>query len=307
MFDIKDINGVIPAIITPFDEDENFSKERFEKLIEYLIEVGVHGLYITGSTGEGFLMTPEERKEVVEVAIKTVAGRIPTIVHVGALSTKISIDLAKHAYETGADAISSVPPYYWKFGAEQMYQYYNDLASSVPIPMIVYKVALIDANLGLDMVEKLASIENVKGIKYTSVNHYELQRIKERLGSDFKIYSGADEMAFSGLTMESDGIIGSFYSLMPEIFIEIYNDCTNGNYEEARQKQIIANDIIEIFLKYDYYPAMKEALKWLGVDAGINRRPFLPLSEETKEKLTEELKALKAKKDVSIVKFMNKI
>lgn len=104
-FKFNEIVGVIPALITPFDENENFDAGRSEKIVEFLIEEGVHGLYLTGSTGEGFLMTPEERKQVVRTITKQVNGRIPIIAHIGAISTKVSIDLARDAYESGVDAI----------------------------------------------------------------------------------------------------------------------------------------------------------------------------------------------------------
>ena len=108
-FDITAIKGVIPAMVTTFDENEEVDLSRGRALVKYLIEAGVDGLYITGSTGEGFLMTGEERKAFTEAVIDEVKGRIPVIVHVGDIGTKKSIDLAKHAEKAGADAISSVP------------------------------------------------------------------------------------------------------------------------------------------------------------------------------------------------------
>lgn len=304
MFDVKDMIGVIPAILTPFNEDESFSQEKMEGLVDYLLENKVAGLYLTGSTGEGFLMSSEERMKVVEVVIRRVQKRVPVIVHVGALSTMKSIELAQQAQRVGADAISSVPPFYWRFSPEAIFRYYEELSNSVDLPMIVYKVALINAGMDLSMVERLASIPNVKGIKYTDTNHYEMQRIRERLGEDFMIYSGADEMALSGLTMGANGIIGSFYGLMPEIFVEIERLYREDRYKEAKELQILANDVIQVFLKFDYYSAMKLALGWMGIDVGICRRPFLPLTANEQETLRKDLIALKSKKDYSRFKLM---
>lgn len=114
-FDIKAFKGVIPAVLTVFDKEENIDEVGMRQLVSFLIDKGVNGLYLTGSTGEGFTMTSEERKKVVEIVIDETAGRVPVVVHVGAIGTKISIDLAKHAESVGADGISSVPPFYWKF------------------------------------------------------------------------------------------------------------------------------------------------------------------------------------------------
>jgi len=109
-FSDADLRGVIPALITPFDEQENFDEKRMRAVVDHLLNKGVNGLYLTGSTGEGFLMTPDERKQVVEVVVDQVAGRVPLISHIGAIGTKVSIDLAKHAEKAGVDALSSVPP-----------------------------------------------------------------------------------------------------------------------------------------------------------------------------------------------------
>ena len=221
-FDIKDFKGVIPAVLTVFDKDENIDELGMRQLVSYLIGKGVDGLYLTGSTGEGFTMSSEERKRVVEIVIDETKGRVPVVVHVGAIGTKLSIDLAKHAEEVGATGISSVPPFYWKFNENQIVKYYEDIANSCSLPMIVYNVPLVGL-LGMNAIKRLAQIENVKGIKYTALSHYEITQIKDEIGDDFLVYSGCDEMSMSGLLAGADGIIGSFYNIMPELFINIYN------------------------------------------------------------------------------------
>lgn len=293
-FDIKDIKGVIPAMVTPFDKNENLDELKTRKLVDFLIESGVNGLYIGGSTGEGFMMTHEERKLLVEYVCDQVKGRIPIIVHVGSISTKLSIDLAKHAQESGADAVSSVPPFYWRFDDESIYQYYKDISESTELPMIVYNVPLAGL-MGLDMIYKLSEINNVKGIKYTATNHYEMRLIKEKLGKNFMIYSGSDEMAISGLLHESDGLIGSFYSVIPDLFINIYEYMKSGEIQKAQDYQLMAVDIIMASLKYDYYAVIKLGLNWMGVDAGIVRRPFKELSSEQENDLRKELLSIKEK------------
>lgn len=259
-FDYKEIKGVIPALVTPFDEEENFDEERCRKLVNWLIEVGVNGFYLTGSTGEGFLLSLEERKRVVEVVCDEVKGRVPVIVHIGAISTKLSIELARHAEAHDADAISSVPPFYWKWDGDHIFNYYKDIAESVKIPMIIYNVPLTGL-MGFDMIKRLATIENVKGIKYTASSHHEIHKIKHDLGSDFMLYSGADEMAISGLFNGADGIVGSFYTELPDLFIRLYNHVLNKEYEEAQRLQKIAVAIIDASLKYDYYAAIKEGTR----------------------------------------------
>lgn len=304
-FNLKDIKGVIPALITPFDCDYNVDIEKLKGLVNYLLSQGVEGFYLTGSTGQGIMMDTSERKAVVETVIDEVGGKVPIIVHVGTIDTKHAIKLAKHAYEAGADAISSIPPFYYKFSFEELYGYYEDVAQSTPLPMIIYSIpATTGVNMGMDAIKKLSGIENVKGIKYTSMNHYEMQRIKEHIGQDFVVYSGADEMCVSGLMMGADGIIGSFYNLDPEIYIAIYNDIKTGEYQKANEKLKIANDVIEVCLKYGCYPSIRAGLRWMGIDCGIDRKPFKQLDDNELKSLREELKRIKDTKGTSGIRLL---
>lgn len=292
-FKHNEIKGVIPALITPFDESENFDEGRTRKLVGFLLEQGVNGLYLTGSTGEGFLMSLDERKKCVEVVIDEVKGRVPVIVHIGAISTKLSIELAKHAENAGADAISSVPPFYWKFSENHIYNYYKDISDACSLPMIVYNVPLAGL-MGFDFIKRLSTLENVKGIKYTASTHQDIYKCKE-LKEDFMVYSGADEMAVSGLFNEADGIIGSFYTMLPDLFIKLYNYVKDNKMQEAQRLQKMAVALIEASLKYDYYAVIKASTKWMGVDSGFVRRPFVALSEAEINAVKEEFRKIKAK------------
>lgn len=290
------LGGVIPALITPFDQDENIDYKRLDKIIDFLLSSGVDGLYVAGSTGEGFLMTDEERKELANFVVDKVKKKVPVIVHVGAISTKRSIDLAVHAQKIGADAISSVPPFYWRFDEEHIVQYYRDISNACSLPMIVYNVPLVGL-MSIDLIKKLANIEGVIGIKYTSTDHFEIRKIKEAIGHDFLVFSGSDEMAVSGLLHGSDGLIGSFYSMIPDIFLEIKQSVDSKDYDYALFLQKVSVEIIDACLKYDYYAAIKQSLTWMGIDAGYVRSPFLNLSSEDKKCLIHDLKIIADKYD----------
>ncbi len=292
-FKHTDIKGVIPALVTPFDKDENFDENRMRNLINFLIAQKVNGFYLTGSTGEGFLMSVEERKRVVEVVIDEVKGRVPVIVHIGAIGTKISIDLAKHAEKAGADAISSVPPFYWRFSENHIFNYYKDITDACNLPMIIYNVPLTGL-MGFDFIKRLSTIENVKGIKYTAYTHQDIYKCKE-LKDDFMVYSGADEMAVSGIINEADGIIGSFYTMLPDLYVKLFNCVKEGNLKDAQRLQKIGVALIEASLKSEYYAVIKESTSWMGVDSGYVRRPFFNLSEEEINRIKADFKAIKEK------------
>ncbi|MGE4453341.1 MAG: dihydrodipicolinate synthase family protein [Sphaerochaeta sp.] len=286
------IGGVIPAALTCFDEHENFDEQCQRSVVQFLLSKHVDGLYLTGSTGETFLMDGEERKKVVEVVCDEVAGRVPIIVHVGDIGTRKSIKLAEHAYEHGVSAISSVPPFYWKFSFDEVYRYYQELSSSVPLPMIVYNVALAGV-VDFSQIKRLSTLDNVEGIKYTASTHHEILRIKEEIGQDFKVYSGSDEMALSGLAYGSDGLIGSFYNVIPELFIGLYKAHERGDWELAKLLQKQADAIIFCVLQYPMHASMKCMLSWIGIDAGTVRRPFSSLDAEKEKQLKEELRNLR--------------
>ena len=303
---LKDIKGVIPALVTCFDEKGNYDEKRQRNVTSCLIDRGVHGLYLTGSTGEGFLMTPDERKKVVEDVIDETRGRLPVIVHVGAIATGISSDLAKHAEKAGADAVSSVPPFYWKFSEAQMFNYYRDISESVNIPMVVYNIALAGA-VGFNFIKSLAGIEKVQGIKYTLSTKFEILRIKEEIGKDFVVYSGTDEMAMAGLSFGADGIIGSFYNLIPEPFIDIYRAVKAGDLHTAQEKQRIANAIIMFTLDRGFQLGIKAGMQWMGVDAGWCREPFGQFDKATEEKYRAEFRQLKKELGVSGIPFLDRL
>lgn len=302
-FKIDDMTGVIPAMITAFNRDEEIDEKGIHSCIDFFLEKKVAGLYITGSTGEAFLMTHEEKKQVVEIIVNYVDGRIPIIAHVGSIGTRLSIDLAQHAQKIGVDAISCLPPFYYSFSSDQIYDYYNDIAESVDLPLIVYNIERAGL-MGFEMIKKLSSIKNVKGIKYTATSHFDIMRIKKEIGPSFMIYSGADEMALSGLLSGSDGVIGSYYNLMPEIFIEIYNAIKNNDYLKAKKLQEKANTVI-LFSVGSAYSVIKKGMEWQGVQSGICRRPFKNYNENEVETLKKNFQQLKKINDLSGINFLD--
>jgi N-acetylneuraminate lyase len=270
---LKEIKGVLPALVTCFDEAGEFDEARQRAVVRFLLGKKVDGFYLTGSTGESFMMTPDERKRVVETVMDEVKGAVPVIVHVGAISTKLSVELAEHAETSGADAISSVPPIYWKYSNDDIYGYYKDLSAAVSLPMVIYNVPLAGL-VGYDLIKRLSTIDGIEGIKYTASTHFEIMRLKEEVGKDFVIYSGADEMAMSGLSFGADGIIGSFYNMIPELFIKLYAAVRSGDMASAKEHQRQANAVIFYCLDHNYFSIMKRSLSWIGVDAGFCRKPI---------------------------------
>ena len=303
-FDPNNFNGVMPAMITSFNKDESINKEGIRKTVNYLISESVDGLYITGSTGETFLMSQEEKKQAIEIIVEEVNGRVPVIAHIGSIGTKITTELGQYAEKVGVDALSALPPFYYGFSNDEIFNYYKDISNSTNLPITVYNIS--HANLmDLDMLKRLSSIKNVKGVKYTAPTHFNFSKIKKEIGESFKIYSGMDEMALSGLISGADGIIGSFYNLMPELFVEIYKQVKNNQINEAKKIQEKINIIILFALKKSGYPFIKMGLKWLNVDSGYVRRPFNSIVDsENENTIINELKILAKENDLTGIKFL---
>ena len=291
-FEMNQIKGVIPAMMTFFDKEENVDTECTRRMVEFMLEHGADGFYLTGSTGECFTMTMEERNLVVDTVIDQVKGRVPVIVHVGDIGTKKSIELAEHACRAGADAISSVPPFYWKFRAADIYDYYKDISESTPLPMVVYNIQLAGL-MDMDLLLKLAALPNVHGLKYTARSHDEMGFIKEKLGPDFMIYSGCDEMAFSGMCSGADGIIGSFYNLFPDLYKQILKKVEESDIKGGMRLQRIADEVIFAALKYGFPSILHNLMNWRGLDSGYSRRPFYNYQDSELEGLKEDIRRIR--------------
>ena len=303
-FEANNLNGVMPAMITSFNKDESINKEGLRNIINHSINEKVNGLYVTGSTGETFLMSPEEKKKVIDIIVEEVNGRVPVIAHIGSIGTKITTDLAEYATKAGVDGLSALPPFYYNFTNEEIFNYYSDIAKSSDLPIIIYNIER--ANLmDIDTLKKLAAIENIKGVKYTAATHFNFEVIKKEIGNYFKIYNGMDQMAISGLISGADGLIGSFYNLMPEIFVQIFENIKNGNIAEAKKLQIKANVIILYAVKKSGYSFIKMALNWMGIDSGYVRKPFTSFVDKDIEKeIKKDLKVLCSEYDLSGIKFL---
>lgn len=266
-------SGVFAALFTPFNEREEVCKRRLKKLVKFLVAKGVN-LYICGSTGEGLLMSVEERKLVAEVVKETAEDKVKIIAHVGTLNTKDAIELAKHSEKIGLDGISSIAPTYYKYTFNEIFDYYKAIADSSSLPFLIYHVPIYTGViLTNDEIAKLSQIKNVIGLKYTDTNLYVLQDLLNKVGGRWIAFSGADEMFLPALTMGVSGCIGTTVNILPELFIGIYNSFRSGDIDKAMALQRKLNIAISILYEYEQIAPWKAALKFRGIDVGYARPP----------------------------------
>lgn len=288
----SDFRGVIPAAVSVFDRSEEPDEQGTRDLIRHLLSYDIGGLYLTGSTGEAFLMDSQERMRQLEVVMEEVGDKVPVVVHVGAMSTRASIELAKHAQRLGAAGVSSVPPFYFKYSTQQIYQYYKDVAEATDLPMVVYNIPLAGM-MTVEQIIRLSQIENVRGVKYTGTALYEVLQIREGCKPGFQIYGGCDELGSSNISLGVDGIIGSFYNVIPDLYLRIWQAVKASDIPLATALQSKALHVIFAGIRSGSMMAcMKVWLRGAGVSAGYARRPFSNFTEEEEKKLLEELVAI---------------
>ena len=297
---IADFQGVIPAVLSVFNREEDLDEQSTRRFIRHLMSYKIGGLYLTGSTGEAFLMNSEERMRQVEVVMEETAGRVPVVVHVGAISTRESVALAEHAERVGATGISSVPPFYFKFTEDQIFGYYKDIAEATHLPVIVYNIPLAGM-MSVDMIRRLSEISNVAGVKYTGTALYEVTQIKDVCKEGFRVYGGCDELGALNIAHGVDGIIGSFYNCIPDLYLKIWAAVKNSSIDTAEDLQRKALHVITQGIDSKSMMAcLKLWLRAAGVPAGYARRPFTNFTEEEERKLVDDLVALDEKENIGL-------
>lgn len=285
---MKNFNGVFTALLTPFDKENRINEKELEKLVQFNLQKGVTGFYVSGSTAEAFLLSTEERKQIMDV-VKSVAPEATLIAHIGSVHEDDAAQLACHAAEIGYDAISSVAPYYYKFSTKEINDYYFRLAYATDLPMLVYHIpAFSGVNMGVAEMGAFLNDPKFLGIKFTSNDFFMLEQCKTAF-PDKVVYNGYDEMFLAGLSMGADGGVGSTYNFMAEKFVEIQKLFKENRIPEAQEIQKEANRIITLLCKIGVMQAEKEVLNQLGFDFGVCRRPFGEPTQEQKELIAREI------------------
>jgi N-acetylneuraminate lyase len=285
------LTGILPAMLTPFDKEGDVNTAVIRDMVEFHLAQGVTGFYVCGSTGEGLLLSLAERRLVTETVVDQVKGRAPVVAHVGAIATKSACAAAAQAEQAGADGISSIPPIYYRVGAEGVKQYYAALAAASSLPFYVYNVpGATGINVGVDMMrDLLAVVPTMRGMKYTAYNFFEMRRIIELDSGRLNVVSGPDEMMIAAQAMGADGAIGSTYNVLPGLFVQAYEAFNAGDLVTARELQSKGNRAIHTFLQFPSNSALKEMMRLIGFDCGSARLPNLALTDEQKGRLREKL------------------
>lgn len=277
--------GIITALATPFDSNGRVNTTALCELIEHNIKMGVSGFFVCGSSAEVFTLTTEERMLIMRTVSQQVDRRVKLIAHVGCISTEQACDLGRYAKELGYDAVSSVAPFYNKFGFSEIKRYFKRVADASELPLIIYNIpAFTGVTFSFDELSDLLSDPRIIGIKHTSGDYMLLRQIKTAHPEKI-VYNGYDETFLCGLVMGADGAIGSNFNFMADKFVEIYRLFNEGNIQRAMLIQEKATAIITAIMRFGLSPSIKALLRAQGIDCGDCREPFKKLSKEEEAEL----------------------
>jgi 4-hydroxy-tetrahydrodipicolinate synthase len=221
---IEELIGVIPPIITPVDEDENVDVEGLKRVIDHVIDGGVHGVFVMGSNGEFYALDFENQKLAIETTVRHVAGRVPVYAGTGAITTRECIKAVKMAEEAGADAVSVLTPMFINPSEKEMYAHFEAIANSTSLPIILYNnPGKTTNNISVGLLKRLAEIENIVGIKNTSLDFSQTVEYIDatRDNDSFNVLSGTDYYIYATLMYGGVGCVAGTANVAPRLVSDI--------------------------------------------------------------------------------------
>ncbi len=286
------IEGVLPALITPFTKDNRVDKEGLRRNIGFLVENGVSGIVPCGTTGEAATLSIQEHEKVIEHAVEF--STVPVVAGTGSNNTTEALELTKFAQDAGADAALLITPYYNKPNDRGMLAHFKTIADAVEIPIILYNVpSRTGINLKPELVAELAKISNIVGIKEASGGLDQITKILELTkGEDFVVLSGDDGLTVPIMALGGVGVISVVANVAPKLVVGMVEAFRNKDLEKARELHIALAPLIRaVFLETNPIP-VKRAVELIGLPAGHLRLPLAAISEENEKKLKKALNDL---------------
>jgi len=270
--------GIWPAILTPLTEEGTANHEQIEKLVELFVEQKLGGLYVLGSTGQWPLLSIALREEIAERVVKTAAGRIPIILHVGATATDDAVRLARHASRLGVAGISSVAPIYFPLGADYVFEHYRRIGQVSEAPLYVYHLSNVN-NLVLDpaeYAERVLAIPNIGGMKITDRDLYQFGVIHTHSQGKLQLFSGADEVMCHAALSGAIGAIGTFYNLWGPVCQRARAAFVAGDFVAGKRFMLTFQDTIaEVLRAKCVWTFLRAGMKLqYGIDVGPVKAPL---------------------------------
>lgn len=286
-------HGVWPAMLTPLDDLGRPNHAAIEQLVDLFVSQNVPGLYILGSTGQWPLLSLQHRREIADRVVRSAAGRIAVMVHVGAMATDDAADLARHAESTGATAISAVGPVYYTFDADAVFAHFEQIGSASSLPLFVYHLSQVN-QLSIPPAEyarRVCELPNIGGMKFTDHDLYTLGRIRDTVGERLRLFSGADPLLCQAALSGAVGAIGTFFNLWAVPAQTARDRFVAGDFAAGARftsaLQAAISDVLESGATWSF---LRSAMRLqYDIDVGMPRRPLGMLDTEWDDDRVREI------------------
>jgi len=287
--------GVIPALVTPLDKNGNLMEGALKRVIDYTIAGGVHGLFVLGSSGEIYGLTPEQKRRVVEVTVEHTAGRVPIYCGASEITTQDCIQTAQMVQDIGGvSALSVLTPYFMSPTQSELIEHFTAIAKSTNLPVILYgNEARTQVKIDVKTCEELSKVDNIIGIKDSSgdmTKMAEYLRVTDR--ETFSVLAGRDTLIYAGLCHGGSGAIASTGNIAPKLVSDIYNAFVAGDHQKSLELQFKLAPLRLAVDKATFPVVLKEGLRMVGIDAGYALGPAAEMSPESRRVLEGVLKDL---------------
>ena len=284
--------GIIPAVITPLNDDGRFNEKAMRKLLNYLIEGGVHGVFVVGTTGEFYGLTPEEKRHIFLVTVDEVRGRVPVYAGTNGITTRETVMLTRIAEECMVNAVSVLTPMFVAPSQDQLIKHYMTIAANTDLPVILYNnPPKTSVSLSPATVAKLAEIPNIAGIKDSSGDMTltaEYIRLTQHR-DDFSVLMGRDTLIFGALCYGAKGSIASCANVAPRLCVDIYEKFIAGDLQGSLKAQFTLAPLRIAFTLGTFPAVIKESLNMMGIEAGPCMEPAGPMTADERGKLRKVL------------------
>ncbi len=285
--------GIMPPLLTPFTSDEKLDEEALRNEIQYMLDAGVHGLTICGSTGEGYSMPPEEIERITTITKEESNSKVPIITGIIADSANIALNLGMAAKKAGADALMVTPVHYVFLPTEEgTIQYFKQIGETLNLPIIIYNVIQWNT-VSAPLAQKLAKIKQIQGIKQSGGDIHGLADMIRAVGHKMPIMTAIDDMIFPSFIIGANGAIAAINTVTPELCIQAWEAARDNDTKTGVEIHHRLLPLWRTIGKGDMPSRAKEALKQLGRPVGPARSPLINVNDLVKKEIHNALKEAK--------------
>ncbi len=301
--------GIIPPMVTPLLDNKTLDRQGLDRLVDHMIQGGVHGIFVLGTTGEATSLSYALRKELVTLTCKRVNGRIPVMVGITDTAPEESISLAETSAEEGAAAVVAAPPYYFGMNQAELAIYYGSLADKSPLPLFLYNMpSHTKIPIAAETVKELSQHPNIIGLKDSSANAVYFNSVLQLMKTDkrFTLLVGPEEMMASAVMMGGHGGVNGGANLFPKLYVDLYRAASSGNSEQVL---LLQEKVMEISQRLygvgnspsSYLLGLKAALSFAGICSDFVASPLVRFGTNETARIKEHFEFLSNPSFLSLV------